>query len=106
MPSKYPRLDHRPNVTDSRDQPMTMEAVRTGITDERTPDSRQERYYVRAGFEGMSEIKDRNLGRTLGSIPCIHGTRRTYRNRTTMISPSANEVIAAVLDINGKISTS
>jgi len=41
-PSKYPRLDHLLNVTDSNDQPITIEAVRTGITDERMPDSLHE----------------------------------------------------------------
>lgn len=45
IPSKYPKLDHWPSVTESSDQPMTIDAVRTGITDERTPDSRHERYY-------------------------------------------------------------
>jgi len=43
IPSKYPKLDQRPSVMESNDHPITMDAVRTGITDERTPDSRQER---------------------------------------------------------------
>jgi len=47
----------------------------------------------------MSELKDRTLGRTLGSTPSIHGTRRMYRNRIMMISPSASEVTAAVLNM-------
>lgn len=44
IPSRYPKLDHRPRVTESNDHPITMEAVRTGITEESTPDSLHDRY--------------------------------------------------------------
>jgi hypothetical protein len=99
IPSKYPKLDQRPSVTVSSDQPITIDAVRTGITDERTPDSRQERYWTER-IMSMKRLGDGFLGLTLGSIPRIHGTRRTYRNKETMTSPRTNDITAAILNIS------
>ena len=66
---------------------------RTGMTDERTPDSLQRRYYRRlvssmrpAEREGGKEAR-----LTFGCCPWMRGKRRTYKKSETVTAAEAND---------------